>query len=446
MNKDHLKFKEYYVQGMHCAACEVLIEKEVLKQKGVEFADASLSNNKVSVYMQHGIKINLKKVNSKLRKLGYKLQETPIESDGGKGSKNIYKSLTIALLVVIAFYFFEKLQLGRYMSIDASSSYIAFFLLGLIASISSCAALIGGVVLSLGHSKVKPHLLFHLGRIISFIVLGGILGLLGSAVRFQGIGLTAFLVILVSIIMFILALQMLDVSWAQRIRLALPKSITGKIAGQSTSSFIIGALTFFLPCGFTLIAQGMALSSGDFVQAALIMLAFVLGTLPILLIISFTSVAMTKKPHLSMIFNQIVGIILIFFAVYNINSQFNVLGLPSLSDIQFNTGQSQNSLNEEVVFKYKPAPNEQMITLVARDFDYILQGDNTFEANKPTKLVVANDGAYGCAIALTVFGITDNYTLLEKGENVIDLGSPKSGTYKITCSMGMVAPVTIKFL
>ncbi|PIZ28832.1 sulfite exporter TauE/SafE family protein, partial [Candidatus Berkelbacteria bacterium CG_4_10_14_0_8_um_filter_39_42] len=36
----------------------------------------------------------------------------------------------------------------------------------------------------------------------------------------------------------------------------------------------LGALTFLLPCGFTLTAEGLALISGNSLSGALIMLAF----------------------------------------------------------------------------------------------------------------------------------------------------------------------------
>ena len=61
------------------------------------------------------------------------------------------------------------------------------FVIGVVASLSSCAAVVGGLLLSMSATfaregdKVKPQLLFHIGRILSFFVLGGIIGVIGSA-------------------------------------------------------------------------------------------------------------------------------------------------------------------------------------------------------------------------------------------------------------------------
>src|SRR5690606_23140950 len=115
----------------------------------------------------------------------------------------------------------ERMQLGRLISVDTSSSLIAFFLLGLVAGLSSCAALIGGILLSLtkhwnelaiasdGKQKRKtPHLLFHVGRIASFFLLGGLLGMLGDTISLNNTIVYGVLVTIISLVMFLLALQM----------------------------------------------------------------------------------------------------------------------------------------------------------------------------------------------------------------------------------------------
>ena len=447
MSKKLLNQKTLYIEGMHCPACEILMEKELLKISGVEYADVSLGDHSAVIYFQSGTKINLKKINSRIRKLNYKLLNEPSNE---KTKLPVFKSLTIAILLLVIFMLFEQLKLGKYVNFDSNIGFYSAFILGLVASVSSCAALIGGVLLSLSkHWKQNPirsHVGFHLSRVVAFFVFGGMLGALGSFIKFDGIFISSLLVILVSLVMLVIAFQMLEFQFAQKIRLALPKSLSSKIAEKSDSgsaSYVVGALTFFLPCGFTLIAQGAALASGSFSAGAGIMLAFAYGTLPALVILSLSSVKFGQKPHWNLGFNQVVGFILIFFAFYNVNSQLNVLGLPSLSDIDVTP---KTSISEvEFNSSYQVSEGDQVIRLVAKDFDYFLVGESRFQAGVPTKLVVDNQGAYGCAVALSVFGLTDNFTILERGENVIDLGAPGNGNYKITCSMGMVRPVTVSF-
>jgi sulfite exporter TauE/SafE/copper chaperone CopZ len=463
----------FYVEGMHCPSCELLIEKKLLKNDNIEYADASLSNNKVQVEYT-GEKPDLKKLNKQVEDLGYQFVTHKVKKDeaptisfkGGELRVNqqkfsyYFKILLVVASLLVAFYFFEKLQVGQFVSVDASSSLGAFFLLGLVAGLSSCAALVGGLLLSMtkqwnevyidsdsNFQKAEPHLMFHVGRVLSFFLLGGILGAIGSAISLDNTVFYSVLVVFISIVMLILALQMLGVGWAQKFRFTAPKFITRTVSDESKFQgkympFLTGALTFFLPCGFTLIAQGLALTSGSFIEGALIMFAFALGTLPILMGISFTGVQFNKKPHLTAKFNLVAGILIIFFVIYNINGQLNVLGMPSLSDINFSRGGNTEELETDNI-------NEdgiQQLDLIADDFSYIPQNSTTLQSGIDTIIVVDNQGIKGCGAYLASTGLIDGYVELKPGENTIEIGEPEPGVYKITCTMGMVPPVTVEVI
>ena len=93
----------------------------------------------------------------------------------------------------------------------------------------------------------------------------------------------------------------------------------------------MGALTFFLPCGFTITAQSLALLSGSVFTGALIMGAFALGTIPVLLFIGLSSVKFSSKPHLTERFSKVAGFLVLFFALYNISNQATVLGFTGIN-------------------------------------------------------------------------------------------------------------------
>ncbi len=485
--------KIYYVEGMHCSSCELLIEKKLLKKSGVKAVDASLNKGQVSVYLSDKQSLDLAEINQEFKNLGYsffaKQPATKINKlfyqQAGRWQINkeklikIFKTLIFAGIFLLVFYGLDRWQLGRFISVDTRSSLSAFFVLGLVAGVSSCAALVGGLLLSMTKKwhevyidsdnpkqKILPHWLFHLGRLLSFFILGGLLGWLGSGLSFNNTTGYAVLVGLVSTMMIILALQMLEVSWAKKISLRLPKFFTRGVVNTNSwqgkySPFIIGALTFFLPCGFTLIAQGIALTTGSFFAGAFIMLFFALGTLPMLFSISYTGYRFTQKPHLTAKFSQVAGIIIIFFAIYNINGQLNVLGLPSLHDIRNYSSAKVDSQSESIILFGPDAGKSlsasknnvnktnvddvQQLNVVASGFEYTVLGSTTFEANVPTVMVVDNQGILGCGAQMAARGLFSGFVNLKSGQNVIDLGSPKPGSYKITCSMGMVPPVTVTF-
>ena len=282
------------------------------------------------------------------------------------------------------------------------------------------------------------------------------MGLIGNAISWQNATAYSLLVIVISLVMINLALQMLGVSWARKFAFRLPKFIIRYAADETRfrgryMPFTIGAATFFLPCGFTLMAQGVALTTGSFWGGAFIMFFFALGTLPMLAAISLTGLKFTSRPHLTARFGSVAGVIILFFALYNINGQLNVLGYPSLSDMSLARAKSKTKVvmpadgriwQDQLIPVSNPTQT-QMVYLTAKDFDYFPIGPLTIKADRPTKLVVDNQGIQGCGSYLAARGLLNGYVPLQLGQNIIDLGRPKPGNYKITCAMGMVPPVTL---
>ncbi len=485
----NIKYCTYYIDGMHCASCEILIEKKLLKQDNIESADATLTEGYVQ-FTYKGEKPSTDSLSDLFRENGYtfsekkyfRKQDIPmIAFNDGKMIFNRKKlnGLFVVILSVIAiltvFQMISDSGIAGKIVLSNSSSYISFFTFGVVAGLSSCAALVGGLLLSMSKQwnevyidsdsnseKLKPFVMFNIGRLISFILLGGILGAIGSTL---GISLnkspviTAIVIMIVSFVMLILGLQMLEVEWAYKIKIALPKFLTRTVSNEEKFKgkympFIVGALTFFLPCGFTLIAQGLALTSGSFLRGALMMFSFALGTLPILGIISITSVNITAKPKLNAMFSKIAGFLVIIFAIYNFNAQLNLLGYKSLSDIKLpsinlqgnSTSGNSNSNNQNNPTIEVDSKGVQIIRITAQGFSYKFEGGSTVKAGVPTKFIVQNKGVDGCAVALTARGLLSNYVYLNEGENIIYLGSPAKGSYKITCTMGMVSPITLKVI
>jgi sulfite exporter TauE/SafE/copper chaperone CopZ/plastocyanin len=446
----------YYVQGMHCASCEILIEKKLLQIKNIKSAEASLNKGTVSI-MYEGKKPEVRKLNQIFKKEGYRFFEEPIKKEAGS---NLLAILGSAFLVIILFFLLKNSSFAGLVNVNSNSSLPTFFFLGLVAGISSCAALVGGLLLSLAKQwgeiyaknsstliKFQPYLLFNLGRLLSYGILGGILGVIGAKIQFS-LGLTAVLILLVSFLMIALGLQMLGLRYFQKFQITLPKFITKKITDEKNLQgklmpFSIGALTFFLPCGFTLTVQSLALISGSFWQAAAIMFAFALGTVPGLLAIGFSSVKFLERPHLSDKFLKTAGVLVLFFALYNINAQLNLLGLPSLSDIKFNyTGQINS---EKSSFEERDLPQiingKQLIKMKASSYGY---EPNYFKvrAGIPVRWEIEAGDVSGCTNAVISRGLFPDEIPLTPGQiSVKEFTPQKPGKYKFSCWMGMVSGI-----
>ena len=99
-----------------------------------------------------------------------------------------------------------------------------------------------------------------------------------------------------------------------------------KIEHKTLTPIILGFGTFFLPCGFTQSMQIVALSSGSFITGFLIMLAFALGTLPVLALLSFGSTSFSHSKYAPLFFKS-AGVFVIGLGTFTLVSGLVGLGI-----------------------------------------------------------------------------------------------------------------------
>jgi len=454
---EKLKDKIYYVKGMNCASCEILIEKKILKFSNIKFVDASVKDGTVKISYV-GEEPDIKELNNIFQEDGYKFFEKPscLIQENKDTSRRSVLAVAISIFSIFSIFFLFKNLSFSLINIDNNSSFVVFFLLGAIASISSCGALIGGLMLSMSHKwkeiylqkdstkeKFQPYLLFNFGRIVSYTFLGGVVGLIGEKIQIS-LGFSYLLTIFVSILMIVLGLQMLGVKYFRNFKITLPKFFTRFITDEKKIKgkympFFMGALTFFLPCGFTLTAQSLALLSGDFFKASLIMFSFALGTTPGLLAIGWSSLHFLDKKKLANFFLKVAGILILFFALFNLNSQLNVLGLPSFPEFKNPFVIKKENLNQELV----PIVNgKQLVKMKILAYSY---EPNYFKvrAGIPIRWEIENINASGCTNRIISRDLFEGSIDLQTNNvSVKEFNPPKkSGKYKFSCWMGMVSGV-----
>ena len=226
----------------------------------------------------------------------------------GANSPRDYVEIGAAFLILAAIVLaLDRLDLlPQRLTVSDEMSYGLIFAIGLVASVSSCMAVAGGLLVAVAakyndmsrdltsFQRLQPHLYFNAGRIVSYTLLGGAIGALGSTLTLSP-EITGILSIAASAVMILLGLQMLRLFPAlTRLVPTMPKALSHRIhdfAERETKggAFVLGAATFFLPCGFTQALQLYVLAKASFVVGALTMLAFSVGTLPALLSLSAMS-------------------------------------------------------------------------------------------------------------------------------------------------------------
>jgi uncharacterized protein len=445
-----IKERRYYVAGMHCASCELLIEKKILEIKGVKSIEASNINNQILIEFE-GEPMGVNSLNQLFKQEGYTFSDKPFTKTEEKTKKDDWITvICFALIFIVGFIILNRSGIAGAINVNSKSSLPAFFVLGLLAGVSSCAALVGGLVLSMSKQwdgKPQPHIMFNFGRIISYAVFGFILGIIGSKIQIS-FTFTTILIIAVSIIMVFLGLQMLGVKKLRKFQITMPKFITRYAANEANFKgkympFIMGVLTFFLPCGFTITAQGLALLSGNAVQGSLIMLFFALGTVPTLFAIGLSSIKLSSKPHWSSRFSKIAGILVLFFALFNLNSQLNAMGVPSLNDINLKGIFTSNKNSTSTQIKDLPpiVDGKQVLKMEASATGY---KPNYFKVrvNVPVRWEITDTGTSGCTNAVISNSLFSGAINLTVGQTSVKEFTPtKVGKYKFSCWMGMITGI-----
>ncbi|WP_246141865.1 sulfite exporter TauE/SafE family protein [Phaeodactylibacter luteus] len=158
-----------------------------------------------------------------------------------------------------------------------------------------CIGMCGPIALSLPYQGRKPLasaanvLLYNLGRVITYGLLGAVIGLVGKgfflagAQSYLSIGLGLFLLV-VALFSIDMESQLLRVPIISRLNQWVTRQL-GRIIGQGGPLRLlgIGALNGLLPCGLVYVAIVGAIGTGTALYGALYMAAFGLGTLPLMM-------------------------------------------------------------------------------------------------------------------------------------------------------------------
>lgn len=328
-----MKTYSFHVSGTHCASCKIFIEDALNEQDFVKNARVDLKRETVDFESDSDQTPEALAhiLTEKIQSNGYALS---VEKSVNQKQNDdvLWKAIPVGLAFLALFFYLQKSGILN-VGIGGQATPVTSFIIGLIASVSSCLAIVGGLVLSLSAkvsqddvSDTKTFLLFHTGRLVSFAVLGGVLGAVGSAIRIN-FTFTAILGLLASVVMLLLGLNLMGVFAKNKI--ALPSGIFNffrNIEHKTFTPLIIGFATFFLPCGFTQSMQVSALGSGSFISGLLIMLAFALGTLPMLVLLSFGSASFAHGKHAPLFFKS-AGVVVVGLGLFALLAGLAGLGI-----------------------------------------------------------------------------------------------------------------------
>ncbi|GHU02635.1 heavy metal-associated domain-containing protein [Spirochaetia bacterium] len=440
------------IGGMTCVNCQNRIEKRLKSMVGVEEASVSYVDGTASVSFDPSV-LTPGEIIAAVEELDYKVLKNA-------GAVPATKIAATALIIFALFFILSQfgiLTLGSAFPLaEAGMGYGILFVIGLITSLH-CVAMCGGINLSqtLKRDSIEPQplpprqpaavllpsVLYNGGRIISYTVVGVIVGALGGVLtvsgRFQGA-----VQLIAGIFMVIMGINMLGFfqgtagSILRRLNLHLPKIFAKKIDEQKTANkgpFVIGLLNGLMPCGPLQAMQLYALSTGSPIAGGISMFLFSLGTVPLMFGLgalgSFLSGSSRGRSFSAKI--TYAGAILV-----------TVLGLT-----MFSNGWSLSGLNIPVPSMVQAAQiTDTFKPLVENGVQIInstLSGGRypaiTVQQGIPVRWNInAPQGSInGCNNSMIIreYGIEHRFTT---GDNIVEFTPAKTGTFTYSCWMGMI--------
>ena len=439
------------VGGMHCVGCAKAIEQRLARLQPVRGVSVDRASGRARVV--HDGNVDVTALQDAVAADGYTLSLADTAQPADRPTETARHYLEIAAAFAVLAGVILTLQgfalLPRSVAISDTVSLGLAFAIGLVASVSSCIAVTGGLLVAIAakynaanthlgnFERLLPHFYFNAGRLVSYALLGGAVGALGSALMLSPTS-TGVLTLIASAIMIGLGLQMLGLLPAfGHLLPTMPGSVAQRLqdlAAHNTgrTAFLLGGLTFFLPCGFTQALQLYVLAKGDPLTGALTMLAFALGTLPALL--SLSALSSFARGALQRHVLKFAGAAVVVLGLMNVQSGLVLTGLGGAPAVP----KSESTRSPDAATR-AIAAEPQRISMKVVGLDY-LPNHFTVRQGVPVEWWIDASEAEGCGRILLAPRLQVQRILSNTSTTLIRFTPDHPGDYAFNCGMGMMTP------
>jgi sulfite exporter TauE/SafE/copper chaperone CopZ/plastocyanin domain-containing protein len=459
-----------HIGGMTCVNCQTRIEKKLKSIPGVEDAAVNFTTGTAAL-TYNAQRLTLDDIAAVIEDLGYKVLDDKARIPVGRIIGTLV--IILSLYVLLRSLGVSALTSGFPLAEDGMG-YGMLFVIGLVTSVH-CAAMCGGINLSQcipspgtpeRGQVLRPSALYNAGRVVSYTLVGIIVGALGSVItlsgRFQGaVQLAA------GVFMMIMGINMLGIFpalrrfnprmpgiFARKIE-ALTASVSGTVSSQrqkprGKNPLVVGLLNGLMPCGPLQAMQLYALSTGSPVTGGISMFLFSLGTVPLMFGIGALSSALStvfgnraftrRVMKAGAILVTVLGMTM-FTNGWNL-SGFN-FNFPDAAAAFFKPLSSPPSGTETYASFASAAETSPLIENGVQVVNSTLSPGRypaiTVQQGIPVKWTINAPGGSinGCNNRLIIreYGIEHRFV---PGENVIEFTPEKTGKFSYSCWMGMI--------
>lgn len=288
-----MRTRKLSIGGMHCQGCGTVIEQAVAALPGVRKAKVDYTAAELRVTFDLS-RTDPVRIAAAVEKHGYRCSRVSRKASlAGKLGNLLVVFIALAgmvWLLIAGDSLADRFDLPRF---ERGMSYGLLFLVGLLTGFH-CIGMCGGFVVGYTtrgatagiRRTLWPHLAYGFGKLLSYGLMGGAFGALGSVIAltpeirgYAAVAAGAFLVLF--------GINMLD--WfpiLHRFSLPMPRFLRRAVGGAARnhrSPFFIGLLNgLMIACGPLQAMYVMAAGTGSFREGATLLAIFGLGTLPLM--------------------------------------------------------------------------------------------------------------------------------------------------------------------
>ncbi len=333
--------------------------------------------------------------------------------------------------------------------------FLPMLTLGLITSLH-CVSMCGPMVVTYAlkgtedgtvAQRVVPNLAYQAAKIVSYMLVGLLLGAVGSA--FDLAAIRPYVMAVAGAFMIVLALGMTGrFPWAAKLTPRPPRFLVRALsatrrkavsdAEDDKSSLAtpvtFGLLTGLMPCAPLMAAQLTAAASGSAVNGLVAMFAFGLGTAPLMLGFG-TASSMIPRRIKDRVMVALAVVVLVFGVTY-LNRGAMLLGSPITLQAARTAVFGGGASPETVVLTGTDGVVEVPLVIANVRFQPSVLD---IPAGVPVRLIVDRQEANACSDQLAVPQLGVLVDLAPNATTVVDLPPATAGTYTLTCGMGMMS-------
>lgn len=375
---------------INCSACIKKIEKEV--EPLGKLVDYNFTKEYIIVDIEEN---QIMFLIVKLKKAGFEVEDYEYVTKNDSKMLNILILIALFVLIIIGRKFFP--------SIETTDTFDLIFIITF-AFLSSfhCISMCGPIAIK--QSQGNSELSYYIGRIISYSIIGLILGSIGSILSLNN-NIIAMVTIFSSIFLILLGLSTIDI-------IKLP-TFNIKVNNKNHSSLVLGLLNGVLPCAVLQIMWLYVITLASPFYGFITM--FIIAIISSVAIFSFSKLASNLSFFRSKIFRYALAIYVVFIGFSMLSNAFNQItnAVPSSSEVS-------SEVSEEYVMT----------------MDYEM--NKAIPVNTNVRIYFDESEADGCNEKFVITFPDGQVMYVDTTEvDYIDVNIKESGEATVECWMGM---------